>query len=80
MLLTDGLGMSVCATPSSRPFDVLATPSDVLDPDGLRRLEHQGVTHIMGTPWLMDYEGVTDLQQKKDSIRRFADEEIARAA
>ena len=60
------------------PFDVMATPSDVFDPDGLRRLQDQGVTHIIGTPWLMYHQGATTLEQKKDSVRRFADEVIAR--
>lgn len=62
------------------PFDVMATPSDVGDPDGLRRLEDEGVTHIIGTPWLMYYEGPTTLSQKKDAIRRYADEIIARCS
>lgn len=59
------------------PFDVMASPSDVGDPDGFRRLEEAGVTHIIGTPWLMYHEGPTTLTQKKDSIRRYADEIIA---
>lgn len=62
------------------PFDVMATPSDVGDPDGLRRLEDHGVTHIIGTPWLMYYEGPTTLAQKKDAIRRYADDVIARCS
>lgn len=62
------------------PFDVMATPSDVGDHDGLRRLEDEGVTHIIGTPWLMYYEGPTTLSQKKDAIRRYADEIIARCS
>lgn len=62
------------------PFDVMATPSDVGDPDGLRRLEDEGVTHIIGTPWLMYYEGPTTLAQKKDAIRRYADDIIAKCS
>ena len=60
-----------------QPFDVMATPMDVGDPDGLRRLEDEGVTHIIGTPWLMYYQGPTTLEQKKDAIKRYADEIIA---
>lgn len=62
------------------PFDVMATPSDVGDPDGLRRLEDQGVTHIIGTPWLMYFEGPTTLAQKKDAIKRYADDIIAKCS
>lgn len=62
------------------PFDVMATPNDVGDPDGLRRLEDEGVTHIIGTPWLMYYEGPTTLAQKRDAIRRYADDVIAKCA
>ena len=62
------------------PFDVMATPMDVGDPDGFRRLEDEGVTHIIGTPWLMYYQGPTTLEQKKDSIKRYADEVIARCS
>src|SRR4029077_16352429 len=29
------------------PFDVMATPSDVFDPEGYRRLETAGITHII---------------------------------
>lgn len=62
------------------PFDIMATPMDIADPDGFRRLEDEGVTHIIGTPWLMYHEGPATLAQKKDAIRRYADDIIARCS
>lgn len=57
-------------------FDVMATPSDVFDPAGYRRLESQGVTHIIAQPWQLYHPGTTDLARQQESIRRFADEVI----
>ncbi len=65
---------------SDEPFDVMATPMDVFDPDGFRRLGDEGVTHIISTPWLVYHQGPTTLEQKKDAIRRYTDEIIARTA
>jgi len=59
-------------------FDVLATPMDVFDIDGYRRLEEQGVTHIMTQPWQIYSPGTKDLEKEKDAIKRFADEVIAK--
>jgi hypothetical protein len=43
-------------------FDVLATPMDVFDIDGCKRLEEQGVTRIMSQPWMIYSPGAKDLQ------------------
>ena len=59
-------------------FDVLATPMDVFDIDGYRRLEDQGVTHIMTQPWMIYSPGTKDLGQEKDAIKRYADEVISK--
>lgn len=61
----------------SQPFDVMASPSDAFGVDAYRRLEDQGVTHILMQPWQIYHPGTQDLQQQQDSIRRFADEIIA---
>jgi probable F420-dependent oxidoreductase len=59
------------------PLAVMASPNDVADLDGYRRLEDAGVTHLLTIPWLR-YSGPTgDLEVKRDAIRRFADEVIA---
>jgi probable F420-dependent oxidoreductase len=59
------------------PFDVMATPSDVFDPAGYRRLEAAGVTHIIAQPWQIYYPGTTELARQEESVRRFADDVIA---
>jgi probable F420-dependent oxidoreductase len=61
-------------------FDVMATPADVFDPAGYRRLEAQGVTHIIAQPWQIYYPGTTDLARQQESVRRFADEIIAHSS
>jgi alkanesulfonate monooxygenase SsuD/methylene tetrahydromethanopterin reductase-like flavin-dependent oxidoreductase (luciferase family) len=62
------------------PFDVMSTPSDVFDPAGYRRLEAQGVTHIIAQPWQIYYPGTVDLAPQQESVRRFADDVIARCS
>ena len=59
-------------------FDVLATPMDVFDIDGYKRLEEQGVTRIMSQPWMIYSPGTKDLQLEKDAIHRYADEVISK--
>ena len=59
-------------------FDVLATPDDVFDFDGYRRLEDQGVTHILTQPWMIYSPGTKDLGLQLDAIRRYADEMISK--
>ncbi len=61
-------------------FDVMAMPSDVFDVDGYRALEDDGVTHVIMQPWMLYHPGTRDLEQQKDSIKRYADEVIARFA
>jgi probable F420-dependent oxidoreductase len=62
----------------SAPFDVMASASDAFTVDHYRALGDAGVTHVLTMPWVL-YSGLTeDLGQKRDGIRRFADEVIAR--
>jgi len=64
----------------SEPFAVMASPSDVHDPGGYRRLEDAGVTHLLTMPWIA-YHGMTaDVQQKCDGIARFAETFDSRAS
>lgn len=63
---------------AAEPFSVMASPSDVHDPDGLRRLEGAGVTHLLSMPWA-HYHGLTaNTDQKCDGIRRFAEQFVER--
>ena len=55
---------------------VMASPNDVYGPDAYRRLEDQGVTHMLMQPWDVYYPEGSDLGQKKDALRRFAEDVI----
>jgi probable F420-dependent oxidoreductase len=61
-------------------FDVLASPMDVFDVDGYKRLEEQGVTRILTQPWMIYSPGTKDLQLQKDAIHRYADDVISKFA
>jgi probable F420-dependent oxidoreductase len=61
------------------PFDVMASPSDAFTLDHYKRLEDQGVTHLLTMPWpFYPNDKVDPLTQKSDAIKRFSDEIIAK--
>ena len=61
------------------PFDVMASPSDAFMLDHYKRLEEQGVTHLLTMPWpFYPNDKVDALTQKSDAIKRFSDEIIAK--
>jgi probable F420-dependent oxidoreductase len=63
---------------ANEPLDVVAACSDAFDVDGYRRLEELGVTHLVTMPWVF-YGGATEeLEKKREGLRRFADDVIAR--
>ncbi|MEE9608186.1 MAG: LLM class F420-dependent oxidoreductase [Myxococcota bacterium] len=63
---------------ADEPLEVVAACSDAFDVDGFRRLEEIGVTQLLTMPWLM-YGGSTEsLDDKRDGLRRFADDIISR--
>ena len=57
---------------------VMASPNDVYGPDAYRRLEEQGVTHLLMQPWDVYCPDGSDLERRKDSLRRFAEDVIVR--
>jgi alkanesulfonate monooxygenase SsuD/methylene tetrahydromethanopterin reductase-like flavin-dependent oxidoreductase (luciferase family) len=60
------------------PLAVIASANDASNVDGYRRLEDAGVTHLMTMPWFF-YGGPTiPLAQKLESVKRFADDVIAK--
>lgn len=62
----------------AEPFQVLASASDAFDVDGYRRLEDAGVTGLTTAPWVF-YSGASNsLADKKDGLRRFADDVISK--
>jgi probable F420-dependent oxidoreductase len=58
------------------PLSVMATPNDAFDIDSYRRLEDEGVTHILTQPWAFYYGDSEKLQDKLDGVRRYADDII----
>lgn len=62
----------------STPFEVMATPSDAFDVDGYKRLEDNGVTHILTMPWPFYHGDTGDLEKKIDGVKRYADDIISK--
>jgi len=60
------------------PFDVMASASDAFNLDGYRRLAAAGVTHVLTLPWIFTHGDTKVLAEKKDGMRRFADDVIAK--
>jgi probable F420-dependent oxidoreductase len=62
------------------PCHVFGAATDAFGLDGYRRLADAGVTHVLTLPWVF-YGGNTEsLDRKRDGIRRFGDEIIAKLA
>ena len=66
---------------AGRPFEVHAISADAYRPEGVRRLEEQGVTDaIVGFRWPYTTEPDTQpLDEKIDLLRRFADRIITQS-
>lgn len=60
------------------PFDVMASASDAFTLEGYAGLAEAGVTHILTLPWIFYHGDTQDLEEKKDGMRRFADEVVSR--
>jgi probable F420-dependent oxidoreductase len=63
---------------AGEPLDVVAACRDVADLSGYRRLEEIGVTHLLTMPWLLYGHAEGDLAAKRDGLRRFGEDVIAR--
>jgi len=60
------------------PFDFVAACTDAFDADGIRRLGDAGVTHYATAPWILSGGRWDSLGDKRDGLRRFHDEVIAK--
>lgn len=58
------------------PFSVMASPNDAWEANGYKKLEELGVTHILTMPWQIYYGESASLEEKVNSLKRFADEVI----
>jgi probable F420-dependent oxidoreductase len=63
---------------ASEPLDVIAACSDAAGVDDYRRLEKAGVTHLLTMPWVFYSGAGATLAAKRDGLRRFADDVIAK--
>ena len=62
----------------TKPFEVVVACTDAFDIDGYRRLEDLGATTLTTAPWVLYGADPNSLEEKKDSLKRFADEVIAK--
>jgi len=60
------------------PLTAIVPLNDAFDPDGYRRAEDVGVTHVLTAPWLLYGGSHRSLDDKRDGLRRFADDVIAK--
>jgi probable F420-dependent oxidoreductase len=60
------------------PFTAVVPLTDAFDPSGYRRAEEAGVTHVLTTPWMLYGGSHRSLADKRDGLRRFADDVIAK--
>lgn len=60
------------------PFEVVGACTELVDLDGYRRLEDAGVTHMTTMPWLRAGALDPPLDAKRDALRRFADQFVAK--
>ena len=63
---------------ADEPFEINVSPTDVRSVDGFRALAGAGVTECRVSPWHRYGVDAGDRQARLDSVRRFADEFIAR--
>ncbi len=60
------------------PITAIVPLTDAFDPDGYRRAEDLGVTHVLTAPWLLYGGSHRSLEDKRSGLMRFADEVIAK--
>jgi alkanesulfonate monooxygenase SsuD/methylene tetrahydromethanopterin reductase-like flavin-dependent oxidoreductase (luciferase family) len=60
------------------PLTAVVPLKDVFTPDGYERAEDAGVTHVLTAPWLMYGGSHRSLENKRNGLRRFANEVIGK--
>ena len=63
---------------ADKPFETVVACTDVFDVDGYRRLEEMGATTLTTAPWVLYGADPNSLEEKKDAIKRFADDVISK--
>jgi len=57
-------------------FDVMASPNDAWEINGYKKLADNGISHLLTMPWAFYHGENATLEQKKDGIKRFAEDVI----
>jgi probable F420-dependent oxidoreductase len=63
---------------SGQSFELIVACTDAFDADAIRCLEEFGVTHYATAPWLFHGGRWDSMEDKRNGLRRFADEVIAK--
>lgn len=61
-----------------KPFETVVACTDAFDVDGYRRLEDLGATTLTTQPWILYGADPGSLEEKKDALKRFADDVISK--
>lgn len=61
-----------------KPFETVVASTDTFDVDGYRRLEDLGATTLTTAPWVLYGADPSSLEEKKDALKRFADDVISK--
>ena len=61
-----------------KPFETVVACTDVFDVDGYRRIEDLGATTLTTAPWVLYGADPNSLEEKKDALKRFADDVISK--
>jgi probable F420-dependent oxidoreductase len=62
----------------NKPFENVVASTDSFDVDGYRRLEDLGATTLTTAPWVLYGADPNSLEEKKDALKRFADDVISK--
>jgi len=60
-----------------RPFEAVVACTDAFDVDGYRRVADLGATTMTTAPWVLYGADPNSLEEKKDALKRFADDVIS---
>ncbi|MFN2425814.1 MAG: LLM class F420-dependent oxidoreductase [Candidatus Binatia bacterium] len=62
----------------AKPFEIVVACTDAFDIDGYRRVEDLGATTLTTVPWVFYGADPNSLEEKKDALKRFADDVISK--
>jgi probable F420-dependent oxidoreductase len=61
-----------------KPFETVVACTDAFDVDAYRRIEDMGATTLTTAPWVLYGADPNSLEEKKDALKRFADDVISK--